>query len=118
MAKAYSGTLDMDIPDSYLLAERSIVRDSEIAFHLRGAEPVEGAYELDGTAAKTCSGVFGSPQLPVHYGTWAGNYTAQIIISKIVEGKRGCQVVGSWIQEDRSWEFSGQLQPYRPKFAF
>jgi hypothetical protein len=112
MAKSFHGKLAVDPSDFNLIAERFIVRDSEISFCLKGQDD-DGSYILEGRAEKTHSGGFTSPALSLRYELFRGDYEATIRINHVSETKTGCKVEGEWLQDGDSRQFRGQLRPYK-----
>lgn len=109
--RPYNGELSVENDDFRLEAERLIVGDGEVVFHLKGGDS-EGAYSVEGRSTRTSDGRYVSARLPVRYTQYAVEDQA-VIVLQVEETQRGCRVSGEWLQDGESYGFHGLLVPFR-----
>ena len=93
------------------MANRLVVRDSEVAFEFSGSDD-EGEFYIEGTVALVTPSSSAPTRLPYRYKGWKDTYFANISIEniRITEGR--CQLRARWEQDGESWAFFGELAPY------
>lgn len=114
----YMGEVEVEDDDFYMMFEKFIYRDTEIAFEIVGAD-VSGDFRVDGVARKMATGGYRADVI-VEYpnffvnkpyqgrDTWKG--PAVITFTEASTGKeRGCNVKGQWVQDGDKWNFYGSL---------
>ena len=117
---AYTGELSVEGDEFTLEAKRLIVRDTEVAFNLFGADD-DGPFSIEGKAtSRNATSVsqgtrvwYESEDLPVIYKHYAAQDRAVIALSRIDQTQHGCEVNGEWRQDGERWTFSGRLKPFR-----
>lgn len=115
---AYTGELSVEGDEFTLEAERLIVSDTEVAFHLIGVDG-DGPFWIEGEAtSQNATSVsqgtrvwYESEDLPVIYKHFAGQYKAVIVLG-IDQTEHCCEVNGEWRSDGERWTFSGHLKPF------
>ena len=116
---AYTGELSVEGDEFTLEAERLIVRDTEVAFHLSGADE-DGTFSIEGkatsrNATSMAQGTrvwYESEDLPVIYKRYAAQDKAVIVLWRVDQTEHCCEVNGEWRQYGERWTFSGHLKPF------
>lgn len=112
--KAYSGNLEVENGNFVLDADRLIVRDGEVAFMLSGSDDW-GDFRIEGVAKQTEQGTFIASNLRLIYPQYVSNDLATIQFDEVTQTaqKVRCRVKGIWNQHGDTWDFSGNLGPYK-----
>lgn len=112
---SYSGNLDIEDHEFELFAERLIIRTTEIAFVLYGADQY-GDFRVEGNAVENRNGTWLSNYVTVNYLNYndKGRSEAKIQFDEIQRTPKNlrCKVVGKWIEAGEIWNFTGQLSKY------
>lgn len=116
----YKGELSVEGDEFALEAERLIVSDTEMSFHLIGKDYDYGRFSIDGKAtsrnatsvSQRTSVWYVSEVLPVKYEQYADQDKAVIALCLIDQSQHGCEVNGEWREDGNCWTFSGCLKPF------
>lgn len=110
-ARAFSGLFEVEPCEFDLVANRLVVRDSEVAFEFSGSDG-DGEFHIEGAVALVTPSSSASTRLPYRYTGWKDTYFASIAIEyiRITEGR--CQLRARWEQDGESWAFFGELAPH------
>ena len=110
--RPYNGELSVENDDFRLEAERLIVGNGEVAFHLKGGDS-EGAYSVEGQSTISSDGRYVSGRIPVKYTLYAGEDQVVIVLTQVEETQQGCRVSGEWHQDGECYKFHGLLGSFR-----
>ena len=118
--KAYTGELFVEGDEFALEAERLVVSDTEVSFHLTGVDYEYGAFSIEGKAtSRNATSVsqgtrvwYESEDWPVIYKHYAAQDKAVIVLWRIDQTEHCCEVNGEWRQDGERWTFSGHLKPF------
>jgi len=112
----YAGELFVEDGLFKLRADRLIRRnENEISFRLSGQDD-SGVFILDSVARKTPNGPFVSALTDLIYPGFEDPARARVAFEKVQPSSKGnkCSVVGLWMQNEDSWQFSGELKTNQP----
>ncbi|MBA3061552.1 MAG: hypothetical protein FP833_01105 [Atribacteria sp.] len=124
MAIAYTGNVNVEDDDFTMEFLRFIVRKSEIAFEITGADD-EGRFNTEGVAPQTEHGNYianveveypgyrGEQQAYQKERVWKGPGVIVISEAKKISKSNKCKVKGKWLQNGDEWGFEGILDRYK-----
>ena len=105
---SFSGEFTVENNDFVLIADRFIVRESEIAFSFQGRD--SESFSGEGVMMMSAEGGTHPTSFRYRYKETGEISLATLRIEQINETDSGCEVVGQWAEGGDEWKFRGELE--------